>query len=427
MNDSTQQASNAATLKSAAIRYAQAGRAVFPLKPGTKVPLTDHGLSDATTDLKTIEAWWNTWPTANIALRPNEGEYVLDLDTRDDGYATMADRSIQLGALSDEHPVAESPMWWDAKKQVFHGGQHIWISYDGERLKSKFGPGVDIRSHRNYLVAPPSIIDGKQYRWRNPLFGSPPRSDAWTAAARRPEPKPKPVQQKLKQYKQYGYGESVIEKFNSDNTWADVLTPHGWTNPHRNVWLHPNATSSCSATVSDDDRLYVYSTNTAFDVTSEQDPHGYDRFDAYTLLEHGGDTKAAIRALQPIAPWPTGINAEVPRQRKDCNDNMVQLSTETNDSDPSRFFAKDGLQVKDLADAIMREVTCGYGSHDGRLYIYENGLWMPDDGRIHTAIVRDARQPIPKDALCQRARRHPIFADDPPHHVRPGTGLYQRA
>lgn len=73
-------------------------------------------------------------------------------------------------------------------------------------------------------------------------------------------------------------------------------------------WLHPNHTSDCSATVSHDDRLYVYSTSTPFEPTGAGDPHGYSKFDAYAVLNHGGDEEAAKRALR----------------RKDVDANMFQ-------------------------------------------------------------------------------------------------------
>ena len=60
-------------MKEWALEYATKGVAIIPLKPGAKFPpLTEHGSLDATTDLKTIEAWWNKFPDANIGLLPGE-------------------------------------------------------------------------------------------------------------------------------------------------------------------------------------------------------------------------------------------------------------------------------------------------------------------------------------------------------------------
>jgi len=44
--------------------------------------------------------------------------------------------------------------------------------------------------------------------------------------------------------------------------------------------------------------LFVYSTNTAFDVTEPGDRHGDTRFKAYALLDHDGDMSAAARAVR---------------------------------------------------------------------------------------------------------------------------------
>ncbi len=39
-----------------------------PPKKVGKAPLTDNGIKDATTDLKTIRDWWKRWPQANVAV-----------------------------------------------------------------------------------------------------------------------------------------------------------------------------------------------------------------------------------------------------------------------------------------------------------------------------------------------------------------------
>ena len=44
--------------------------------------------------------------------------------------------------------------------------------------------------------------------------------------------------------------------------------------------------------------LFVYSTNTPLDITEAGDAHGYTRFRAYAVLDHGGDLSAAARALR---------------------------------------------------------------------------------------------------------------------------------
>lgn len=56
--------------------------------------------------------------------------------------------------------------------------------------------------------------------------------------------------------------------------------------------------------------------------------------------------------------------------------------------DGSRFFDRDGLLALDLARAVMNSVTCGFGTIDQRFYVYEGGVWIPNDGRIDAEITR---------------------------------------
>lgn len=62
----------------AALKYAAAGLAVFPLRD--KRPMTGHGSKDASTDPETVAYWWQRWPKANIGLRTGDGLVVIDVD-----------------------------------------------------------------------------------------------------------------------------------------------------------------------------------------------------------------------------------------------------------------------------------------------------------------------------------------------------------
>jgi hypothetical protein len=190
--------STADTLASAVMAYARSGYAVLPLKPdGTrnregkstaKNPATKHGKDDASTNVDEVRQWWNTHPDSNIGLRPSESQFVIDVDCGPghdnvDGHATLAELVAELGPLPDDAPVAETPT----------GGLHIWLSYDGGELFGSLGPGVEIKTHKNYLVAPPSATPDGQYRWRTTLKGKPPQApDSWRERARKVPPPPRP-------------------------------------------------------------------------------------------------------------------------------------------------------------------------------------------------------------------------------------------
>ena len=73
---------NGLTLKQAALQYAACGFAVFPLRPGSKLPRSgSHGFYDATTEPAQIEAWWTENPDYNIGFPVGDGIIAIDLDT----------------------------------------------------------------------------------------------------------------------------------------------------------------------------------------------------------------------------------------------------------------------------------------------------------------------------------------------------------
>lgn len=143
-----------------ALSYAANGWPVFPLLPNTKRPATEHGLKDASTDPDTIRAWWARWPAANIGIALPPDVLAVDVDVKDiDGFASLA-------ALTVEH--GELPATLTA--ETASGGWHLYFRKPTDvRVKNRVGirPGIDVRAQGGYLVAPPSTIGGRAYRWLN--------------------------------------------------------------------------------------------------------------------------------------------------------------------------------------------------------------------------------------------------------------------
>src|SRR4051812_23433018 len=81
------------TLAGAARRYANLGVPVFPCIPGGKQPLTPNGFHDATSSARTVHAWWQRNPNANIGLPTGgtTGVVVVDIDVHGDesGYGAF--------------------------------------------------------------------------------------------------------------------------------------------------------------------------------------------------------------------------------------------------------------------------------------------------------------------------------------------------
>lgn len=94
------------------------------------------------------------------------------------------------------------------------------------------------------------------------------------------------------------------DDFNNRAEWLDILGPHGWTvshvQGHTTYWVRPgkdkrDGHSATTGRAADGDRLYVFSSSTEFD---QETP--YNKFSAYTLLEHSGDYTASARALRSL-------------------------------------------------------------------------------------------------------------------------------
>jgi hypothetical protein len=67
----------------AALAYAASGLYVLPLWPRSKVPATDHGVDDATTDQEIIREWWRENPLYNVGIATGHNLLILDADSPD--------------------------------------------------------------------------------------------------------------------------------------------------------------------------------------------------------------------------------------------------------------------------------------------------------------------------------------------------------
>ncbi|HYG77026.1 MAG TPA: DUF3987 domain-containing protein [Planctomycetota bacterium] len=85
--------------------------------------------------------------------------------------------------------------------------------------------------------------------------------------------------------------------YNNRGDLAALLRKHGWTQAgtrgEREYWTRPGKKTGISASVTDGAVFYPFSSNAAPFEPNES----YSKFMCYTLLEHGGDFKAAVKAL----------------------------------------------------------------------------------------------------------------------------------
>ncbi len=153
----------------AALAYAKKGYKVFPCcwpdengkcacgrnhkkdKAG-KVPLTLHGLSNASSEPKKIKKWWTKWPNANIGMSTT-GNVVADFDMGKGGTNSRAALEAKYGAL----PLTLT-------HRTGGGGLHyIYDNSDGRKVTSVNGlrDGVDRKADGGYIIMPPSLYSSQ--------------------------------------------------------------------------------------------------------------------------------------------------------------------------------------------------------------------------------------------------------------------------
>lgn len=146
--------------RSHADQLIDSGLAVFPLLIGGKKPAIKAWQKDATRSRNQARAWAARWPSANIGIACGLCDpqlVVIDVDG-DNGAGTMHD-------LVEEHDVF--PATWSV---ITRKGSHLYFrAPPAVRIKnsqSLIGQGIDVRGPGGYVVAPPSIRNGKQaYTW----------------------------------------------------------------------------------------------------------------------------------------------------------------------------------------------------------------------------------------------------------------------
>jgi hypothetical protein len=177
-----------------ALALAARGIPVFLCAPNAKRPLTKRGFYDACTDLEILAGLLRREPHANLAIRTGapSGLVVIDLDCKHgrDGRATLVGFEQRLGVLPATL-VVETPS----------GGEHRYFRTEGVSIRNSAGklasepaPGIDVRGDGGYVLCPPSVIDGRAYRWIGARERIETLPAAWLDALSGEPRRPAPVQ-----------------------------------------------------------------------------------------------------------------------------------------------------------------------------------------------------------------------------------------
>ena len=118
-------------LRRAALTYASWGWPVFPLKPQTKLPATEHGFKNATADAARIAAWWEQYPDSNIGLATGHRFDVIDFDVPD--------------GMPELHAMMELDRAIHGWVTTASSGTHFYVKPSGLGNSVRWKPGTDYR------------------------------------------------------------------------------------------------------------------------------------------------------------------------------------------------------------------------------------------------------------------------------------------
>jgi hypothetical protein len=95
---------------------------------------------------------------------------------------------------------------------------------------------------------------------------------------------------------------SPSNKFNELATWQEILGPHKWVEDYENHWRRPGKKQgeNISATTNYKGRPMFYVFSSSADPFEQN--KGYSKFHTYTLLNHKGDFKKALKAAIKMHP-----------------------------------------------------------------------------------------------------------------------------
>lgn len=134
---------------------------VFPLQSNSKIPPKGSWLAAVSDVEDRIDSVFQNMPQANIGIATGQGLMVLDFDTKNGQQGLQSRFVLEAMGLPDTLESATPS-----------GGVHLYFNVDASILIhnsiGRIAPGVDVRGHHGYVVAPPSVIDGRNYQWVDP-------------------------------------------------------------------------------------------------------------------------------------------------------------------------------------------------------------------------------------------------------------------
>ena len=148
-------------MRQRAIELVKRGFYVLPLRENGKAPSTRFGVKDAQNSEEFVCNTWKESTPYNIGIACFN-LLIIDVDVKSgDGLADLKEMEQAFGKLDPRGKVVTPT-----------GGLHLYfrnpnidivgqthIAFQGRKTQ------IDLRVDNQYVVAPPSVIDGKEYKW----------------------------------------------------------------------------------------------------------------------------------------------------------------------------------------------------------------------------------------------------------------------
>jgi len=306
------------TMREEAIKLAELGIRVIPIKPGEKRPPMSQWQDKASNDIHVVNDWWTSqYSGYGIGIATGQTKhgriFVLDVDDREEykGSDTLHDLQEKYGQLPETVTAITGT-----------GGQHLYFYCDEDIRNdagSRLGVGLDIRGTGGQVLAAPTIHpNGRTYQWEHGL------SPHERKPAKAPDWLVKLLTKQPEMVKPTGQPDNFLTDPNTPSarycaktTWEELLIPDGWTlakvDRHgEQHWVRPgkDPRDGTSATIghNGNDALIVFTSSIPW-----LPEGGYNRFGYYAASKHGGDWKQASQAFlatnegkpEPVTPIPT--------------------------------------------------------------------------------------------------------------------------
>jgi len=308
-----------------ASRLTKSGLSVIPIRPdGTKAPdlLTWKPFQDEIADPSTLENWFESGTNGLAVIGGAVSGNLEILDFDDPETAKEFGKLVEQEGRTElvkRLPLVRTPT----------GGVHVYYrcqsTVEGNlKLARKIGPGggpgdilIETRGEGGYVLAPGSPAKchelEKPYELIRGDLGNIPtitadERDFLFNTARSLNEYVKPPKQFSGSSSSVGdddrghddrHGDRPGDRFNATATWREVLEPHGWVVDHQQGeethWRRPGKNKGSSATTNCEGSglFHCFSSNGhPFEAGDS-----YEKFTAYTLLNHGGDFKEATLEL----------------------------------------------------------------------------------------------------------------------------------